>query len=88
MRWSKQFQVEAEAIEWYEKKIGEVMQQLYELRWDHHQMLKSIEEQHYCPEALKKVSNAHFSTASSAEELRAVLRREAKRLRNETAVTR
>ncbi|MDN4075035.1 hypothetical protein [Fictibacillus terranigra] len=79
---------QADMLDWYYGKVDQLMQTLDQLRWDRNRVLTKAQTwESRSKEAYQQIMNeaavTHFGAASTGEQLKDALKREARRLREE-----
>ncbi|MCK6255544.1 hypothetical protein LCY76_02760 [Fictibacillus sp. KIGAM418] len=80
--------LQAEMLEWYYGKLEHLMQTLDQLRWDRNRVLTKAQSWESRSKAtyqqiMSEAAVTHFAAASTGEQLKDALKREACRLRDE-----
>ncbi|MGG1575137.1 hypothetical protein [Fictibacillus sp. NRS-1165] len=79
---------QADMLDWYYGKVDQLMQTLDQLRWDRNRVLTKAQTwESRSKEVYQQIMNeaavTHFGAASTGEQLKDALKREARRLREE-----
>lgn len=82
----QKYRMQADMLDWYLQKVNESMQSLDQLRWDRNRVLTDADTWQSKSKAtylqiMSEAASTHFAAASTGEQLKEALKREAKRLR-------